>query len=122
MTPQLSIPSTGLNLNTTGLEKPERLHKAAHDFESLLIGEMLKSAHADSDEGWFGSGDSAGSDSAMQMAESQFAEALSNGKGLGLASVIEKTMAPRLASANPQPTTQPAQALPIGVAAKSLPL
>jgi len=96
-TPLLGTPGAELNTSSPGLEKPGRLHKAAQEFESLLIGEMLKSAHGDGDDGWLGSGGSTGSDSAMQMAESQLAQALSSGKGLGLASVIEKSMAPRLA-------------------------
>ena len=89
-TPLLTTPGT--DLTSADAQKPERLKKAAHDFEALLIGEMLKAAHADSEDGWLGSGGSAGSDSAMQMAESQFAQALSSGKGLGLASVIERSM------------------------------
>jgi Rod binding domain-containing protein len=106
MTPQLTVPLAGININEAPAAQAapatqnDKLHKAAHDFEALLIGEMLKTAHADSDDGWLGSGDSAGSDSAMQMAESQLAEALSSGRGLGLASVIEKSMSKRLAEPN----------------------
>ena len=89
-TPLLST-DTAL-LPGAGASKSEKIHKAAQQFESLLIGEMLKTAHASGDGGWLGSGDSPGSDSALQMAESQLAEALSSGKGLGLASVIERAL------------------------------
>ena len=90
------LPAETASLNVNGASKDERLHKAAQQFESLLISEMLKTAHASGDDGWLGSGDSAGSDSATQMAESQLAEALSSGKGLGLASVIERSMGRQL--------------------------
>jgi flagellar protein FlgJ len=76
--------------NTT---KPVRLHKAAQDFEALLVGQMLKSARESNDGGWLGSGEETGDDSAMDMAESQLANALAHNGGLGLAATIERAMA-----------------------------
>jgi Rod binding domain-containing protein len=69
-----------------------RLHKAAQEFEALLVGQMLKSAREAGSDGWLGSGDSTGDDSAMDMAESQLANALTASGGLGLASMIERAM------------------------------
>ena len=74
----------------------DKLHKAAQQFESLLVSEMLKSAHGSDGDGWLGENEAAGSDTAGQMAESQLSEALSSGKGLGLASVIERAMSSRV--------------------------
>jgi len=70
-------------------EDPGRIHKAAQQFESLLISQILKTAHSDS-EGWLGTGDDEAASSGMAIAEEQFAQALSNQGGLGLASLIEK--------------------------------
>ena len=80
--------------------KPAKIHEAAQQFEALMVGEMLKSARESSDsEGWLGSGESTGDDSAMEMAESQFANALAHSGGLGLAKVIERAMS--------KPATEP---------------
>ncbi len=77
---------------STAPPNSSRLHKAAQDFESLLIGEMLKSARADGSDGWLGSGEDSGEDSAMDMAQSQLANALASGGGIGLAKTIERAM------------------------------
>ena len=70
-------------------DDPEKIHKAAQQFESLLISQILKTSHDDS-EGWLGTGDDQAASSAMGIAEEQFAQALSARGGLGLASLIEK--------------------------------
>jgi Rod binding domain-containing protein len=70
-------------------DRPDKVHKAAQQFEALLIAEMLKTAHGDS-EGWLGTGNDQAGSSAMAIAEEQFAQALSNRGGLGLAQLIEK--------------------------------
>lgn len=72
-----------------GSDDPQKIHKAAQQFEALLISEILKSAHNES-EGWLGTGDDQAGSSAMSIAEEQFAQALSNRGGLGLSSLIEK--------------------------------
>jgi len=100
MSPEISAPL--LSLADTGVtsgeaKKGSRLHAAAQQFEALLLSEMLKAAHGSDSEGWLGGGSEAGEDSAFEMAESQFANSLASGKGLGLASVIEKAMASRAA-------------------------
>lgn len=73
--------------------KPSKLHEAAQQFESLMLNEMLKSAkESSSSSGWMDSeGDSAG-ESAMDMAQAQFANALAKSGGLGLAKMIEKSV------------------------------
>jgi Rod binding domain-containing protein len=71
-----------------------KLHKAAIDFEALMIGEMLKSTREEGSDGWLGSGDSTGNDSAMELAEGQLAHALAQGGGIGLAGLIESRLRP----------------------------
>ncbi|MDQ2843479.1 MAG: rod-binding protein [Acidobacteriota bacterium] len=89
----LSTPAlSNLPVDASAQPKPKRIHEAAQQFESLLIGEMLKSARSASSDGWLGSGESTGDDSAMDMAESQLANALASSGGLGLASTIERVM------------------------------
>ena len=76
------------------LAQPERASpgETATDFEALLIGQMLKSARADS-EGWLGTGQDTSSASLIEMAEDQMAKVLAAGGGLGLASMIERSLA-----------------------------
>ena len=59
----------------------------ASDFEALLIGQMLRSARADS-HGWFGTGEDTSSASLIEMAEDQIAKVIAQGGGLGLAGLI----------------------------------
>jgi Rod binding domain-containing protein len=75
-----------------GQSSSTKLHTAAQQFEALMIGELLKTARADDEDGALGEGEDSGADSAMDMAQSQFATALANRGGLGLAPIIEKTM------------------------------
>ena len=93
-------------VQTAGSQGSDRLHTAAQQFEALLVGEMLRSARESGSDGWLGSGGSTGDDSAMDMAESQLANALSSSGGLGLAKVIERSMA--RASAQKTSETRPA--------------
>jgi Rod binding domain-containing protein len=65
-----------------------KIDKAAHDFEALLVSEMLKSSHSEGG-GWLGTGDDSSGDTAVGMGEEQLAQALANGGGLGLAKMIE---------------------------------
>lgn len=95
MSVDLNVPL--LNTGTADLvsgktPNTDRLHKAAQEFEALLVGEMLKSARESGSEGWLGSGETTGDDSAMDMAESQLANALASSGGLGLAKTIEQAM------------------------------
>ena len=73
----------------TGKDDPARVHSAAQQFESLLISQLLKTAHDDS-EGWLGTGDDDTASAAMGMAQEQLAQAMSARGGLGLAKIIEK--------------------------------
>ncbi len=96
---------TGNTLSITNaeggqLDKGKRIHDAAQQFESLMIGEMLKSVRENSSSGWMGSGGSTGDDSAMGMAEAQFANALTSGGGLGLTKMIDRSRNVQAASQN----------------------
>ena len=74
---------------------PKKIENAAKQFESLLIGQILKSMHESGSESWLGSGEDASGDSAMELAEEQFAQAIASRGGLGLAKLIMKGLATR---------------------------
>jgi flagellar protein FlgJ len=80
--------------------KQSKTAAAAKDFEALLIGEMLKSVREESDEGWLGGGSDSGSETAFGMAENQFAKAISDSGGLGLAKTIQRAVEKESASHN----------------------
>jgi Rod binding domain-containing protein len=71
-------------------DDPVKIERAAKAFESLLIGQILKSSHADGSASWLGSDDDPAGDSATELAEEQFAQALASRGGLGLAKLITK--------------------------------
>ena len=82
--------STALPQRDTGPAKsdPAKIERAAKAFESLLIGQILKSSHADGSANWLGTEDDPAGDSATELAEEQFAQALASRGGLGLAKLI----------------------------------
>src|SRR5882757_7442156 len=93
MTSNLSVPLLSTDTATASGKTPSKLADAARQFESLLIGEMLKSARESDSEGWLGSGSDSSEESAMGIAETQFAQAIASRGGLGLAKTIERSVA-----------------------------
>ena len=75
-------------LTRTGRNDPAKVRDAACQFESLLIGQMMKSMR-DSSSGWLSDGDEdqAGA-TAIDMAQEQFANVLARQGGLGLARMV----------------------------------
>ena len=85
---------------------PGKIENAAKQFESLLIGQILKSMHEEGSGGWMGTGDDASADSAMGLAEEQFAQALSSRGGLGLSRLIVQGLTTQSAAV-PDNVTRP---------------
>jgi Rod binding domain-containing protein len=90
----LSTPglATGINAPSQKKDSPQKTKDAAVQFESLLVGQILKSAHEE-EGGWLGAGEedqTAGS--AMQRADEYRAKALTSGGGLGLARMISNSL------------------------------
>jgi flagellar protein FlgJ len=106
--PITAIPS-GPNPHDT----PEKIQKAAQDFEALLIGQMLKSVRESSFGGGWGTSDQSG-DVAIDMAEQQMAQLMASNGGLGLAKLVSKGLEnampsnhPRSANVIPRTTSAP---------------
>jgi Rod binding domain-containing protein len=72
---------------TAGPDTPARVRDAAQQFESLLIEQILRSAR-ESGSGWLSADKDQASDCATEYAEQQFAVALAQRGGLGLAHLI----------------------------------
>jgi Rod binding domain-containing protein len=70
-------------------DTPEKIQKAAMDFEALLIAQMLKSAR-ESGGGMTGDGDEQDETNStmVELGEQQLAQALSANGGLGLAKMV----------------------------------
>lgn len=72
-------------------DTPEKILDTARQFEALLLSQMLKSAHADGTDG-----EDEGSGSVLGgIGQEQFAMALSQRGGLGLAETIARSLAPK---------------------------
>ena len=108
----LSTPGLASGINAPSQkDSPQKTKDAAVQFESLLVGQILKSAHSE-DGGWLGAGEedqTAGS--AMQMADEYFARALTSHGGLGLARMISNSLdqASATAAANAASRSNPAK-------------
>lgn len=72
-------------------EDPGKVGDAARQFEALLIGQMLREVREHSG-GWLGSGEDAAGSCATELAEQQFARALAERGGLGLATLITREL------------------------------
>jgi Rod binding domain-containing protein len=68
-------------------DSPAKIKDAAQQFESLLIAQILHTAH-ESGSGWLGSGSDSSSDSLGDFAEQQLAAVMAKNGGLGLAKMI----------------------------------
>ena len=71
-------------------DSPERIRQAAHDFEGLLLAQMLKSARESGGGSLSGDDDESedANSSLIELGEQQFARALSAGGGLGIAKMV----------------------------------
>ena len=69
-------------------DSPERIKETAEQFESILIGMMLKSMRESSGGGWLGTGDDQALSSLSELAEQQVAQALAASGGFGLAELV----------------------------------
>ena len=97
LTPGLA---TGITVSSQKTDSPQKIKDAAQQFESLMMGQILKSAHEE-EGGWVGAGEedqTAGS--TMQIADEYFARALSAHGGLGLAKMISTSLDHAVADAS----------------------
>jgi Rod binding domain-containing protein len=78
--------------NSTKKDTPEGIAKAASQFEALLIGQLLQSARAGDDQGWFGTDESDAGSTLTEMSEQVLSSTLAAKGGLGLAKLVTKGM------------------------------
>jgi Rod binding domain-containing protein len=78
---------------------PSKIADAAKQFEALMLGQILKTARESSDGGWLGTGDDHSGELALEMAEQQFAQAMSARGGLGIAKLVTAGLDHRSAKA-----------------------
>src|SRR5665213_248618 len=93
--------TTGIHAPSQKTDSPQKTKDAAVQFESLLVGQILKSAHEE-EGGWLGAGEDQTAGSAMQMADEYLAKALTSHGGLGLARMISTSLDQAAASASSQ--------------------
>jgi len=74
-------------------DDPAKVKDAAHQFEALLIGQMMKSMQ-DSEGGWLGTDEDDASASAMDYAQEMFAQSMASGGGLGIAKLVSQGLIP----------------------------
>ncbi len=79
---------TAATASRSGSSNPSKVADAAKQFEALMLGQILKASHDSSDGGWLGTGDDQAGSLAVEMAEQQFAQAMSAKGGLGIAKLV----------------------------------
>jgi Rod binding domain-containing protein len=111
-----SLPGAGLTITGAASpvkkDSPERIKDAASQFEALMIGQILKAAHGDSDEGAFGGDADPASASAMDFANEYFARAMAAKGGLGLTNMIAAGLSKQAATAPDTSAPKPPPAAP----------
>jgi Rod binding domain-containing protein len=86
-----------------------KLEGAAKQFEALMVGEILKSARESSDAGWLGTDSDESGSLAVEMGEQQFAQAIADRGGLGIAKMVMRNLAPHptIPSSSGSPPSHP---------------
>jgi Rod binding domain-containing protein len=104
----LSPAANGFAASAHSKDSPEKIKESATQFEALMIGQLMKSMHEGTGEGWLGTGEDQTSSSAMGMADEYFAKALASKGGLGLAQMISTSLDKRAAATSvPSISTSP---------------
>ncbi len=87
-----SVASLGTAIGGDAGHSKNKMKDAAQQFESLMIAQLLKSAHSDEADGggWLGTGSDQTGQTAVDFAEQQFATMLSKSGGIGLTRFIEQ--------------------------------
>jgi Rod binding domain-containing protein len=67
---------------------PRKIKDAAVEFESLLMGQLLKCIREAESEGWLGGGEDQAGATMMEVAEEHLARVLAAQGGLGLANLV----------------------------------
>lgn len=91
MTTDLTVTAAASQPALPQADSHARIHDAARQFEALLIGQILASAHGEG--GWLGTGEDAAGSCATGFAEQQLATMIAQEGGLGLAKLIAKGLA-----------------------------
>jgi flagellar protein FlgJ len=65
---------------------PAKIRDAAEQFEALLLGQLLESAHPKG--GWLGGGDEGADGTAISFGEQQLAATMAHHGGIGLAKLV----------------------------------
>lgn len=86
--PSTSVSAASISMDSPKKDSPEKIKDAASQFEALMIAQVLKAAHGDSEEGSFGGDTDPASQSAMDFANDYFARAMAAKGGLGLSNMI----------------------------------
>ena len=107
-------PAAGLSfrdaLSQASSSSPSKIADAAKQFEALMLGQILKTARESSDGGWLGTGDDHSGELALDMAEQQFAQAMSARGGLGIAKLVTAGLDHHSAKAANSDSPAPTQA------------
>ena len=75
--------AAALTSSAAAKNSPDAIRKAATQFEAMLLGQMLQSAReADGDD------DEDGGSALKELGEQQFAQALANSGGIGIANMV----------------------------------
>jgi flagellar protein FlgJ len=82
ISPNLAAPLPTARPHST----PAKIHEAAEQFEALLLGQILESAHPKG--GWLGGGDDDAGGTAVSFAEQQLASTMARHGGIGLGKLI----------------------------------
>ncbi len=71
-------------------DSPAELNKAAEEFESLLLAQILRSVRESGSGGWLGSGEGNQMTSTMELAETQLARAMAQSGALGITKMLTR--------------------------------
>lgn len=104
--------TTPLNWDTTQIQArsaqdKQHVKETTSQFESLLIGQMMRSMRESSGSGWLGSGEDQAGSALGEFAEQHLSQIMAQQGGFGLAPLIEQGLSKAPAQQTPQDAPSP---------------